>query len=250
MHISDRRLRYGMARRRCIRCCLVGTGEVRVSAISEHRQRSANDCGHSTEAFEPISSVGLYIGLLARASVVQRKTLRPVQIIQLSVMPWGLGGDAEAASSSFSPLIVLENRTHTSQKSIRAKGENARTNRIGEPRTACGMTFCCPRKKEPVATKKAKHIRHRWREILCVGDSVPRMMNLKSARPARRQIPPRAKRVPGPGGPENCPAGARACLNPSAIMAAAITSTIAQAIFSNLPGMPSRRRAVIHAVAT
>ena len=35
-----------------------------------------------------------------------------------------------------------------------------------------------------------------------------------------------------------------------AIMAAAITRTIAQAIFSNVPGVPLRRRAVIHAVAT
>jgi hypothetical protein len=39
-------------------------------------------------------------------------------------------------------------------------------------------------------------------------------------------------------------------LNPAAIIAAAIASTIAQAIFSNLPGVPLRRRAVIHAVAT
>jgi len=109
---------------------------------------------------------------------------------------------------------MLENRTRTSQKSIRTMGASARTIRIGEPTTAGGMTFCCPKKKEPVATKKAKHIRHRWREILCLADSLPRMTNLKSDRPARRQIPPRADRTIGPGGPLNCPRGAKATSNP------------------------------------
>jgi len=42
-----------------------------------------------------------------------------------------------------------------------ANGAKARKNRIGDPRTALGITSCWPRKKEPVAMKKAKHIRHR-----------------------------------------------------------------------------------------
>src|SRR5437763_16825148 len=100
--------------------------------------------------------------------------------------------------------MVLENRTHASQKSSNAKGANASTNRIIEPRSDCGSALCCPRKKEPVATKNAKHIRHKWREILCVAESVPRRMNLKSPSPAKRQTPPSMKRAMGPGGPVYC----------------------------------------------
>src|SRR5258707_15597717 len=55
--------------------------------------------------------------------------------------------------------MVPENRTRTSQKSINAKGANARTNSIGEPCSSNGRTRCCPRKNEPVGMKKAKHIR-------------------------------------------------------------------------------------------
>src|ERR1043165_5644693 len=55
----------------------------------------------------------------------------------------------------------LPSRTRISQKAITANGAKARTNRSGEPRTAAGSTSCWPRKKEPVAMKKAKHIRQR-----------------------------------------------------------------------------------------
>ena len=144
----------------------------------------------------------------------------------------------------FERAIALAKRSRTSQNSMTASGANAGANSQGDPRTAAGSTSCWPRKNEPVAMKKATHILHMWRPMRCLPDSGERRIALRSSRPASRVTAAKTKTGPRPMGVAAPPSKAV-----QAITAAAPSAT-AQAIISNLPAVPSRRRAVIQDVKT
>ena len=91
-------------------------------------------------------------------------------------------------------------RTRNHQNTSAASGKRAGINHTADPRHAFGNTFCCPRKKDPVAIKNEKHIRQRCRTMRLAPDT-PRKSMRRSPAAASSATEPRKKNIPNiPGG--------------------------------------------------
>ena len=124
----------------------------------------------------------------------------------------------------------------------RREGQDEEDRRAAHRR---GQTSCWPRKNEPVAMKKAKHIRHRCRADPLNG-SEPRAQDRVEVEQAARAGRCRRRRRSAPGPAGVVDAGAAA----DQIISAAVTSAKRRRPISNQPVVPSRRRAATQEVAT
>src|SRR6266571_9318973 len=116
-------------------------------------------------------------------------------------------------------------------------------------RSQAGKTCCCPRKKDPVATKRPKHMRQRWRTMRLARKTPPRTSMRMSPAAASTITDPMKKCIPT-GIPSVDLAWTYTTCRPEIQRPIPTSKGIRSAPQSKRLVSPSPRLAVSHAVVT